>query len=344
MPFLLLALLAAAVESLPLFEINTAPPAASKPTPAPQSLHTPMIASGFYEGLYYRTGIDISALASRTEAQICDEKQACGVSRTVFVNKSSRGSIENIHLLRAKTVDFALVQSNVAYMAQNGKGLFEKEGVFEDLQAVASLYPEVLQTVVHADSAIKSWADVAGKRVALGSDFSGAQIVAKDVLNALALPPEQITLNFQPIKESIEAFKKKEIDVLIVLSGVPNPLLQQLETEKPIRFLTLPNTISNQLGSANTYYKTVTLPLHYYHSISDEINTIAVQALLVTRKDVDETMVYQLTRALWEPNNRPTWFVSAIYNAYQINNSLDAIGIPLHRGAKKYYDQIGKRF
>ncbi|MGY0399786.1 MAG: TAXI family TRAP transporter solute-binding subunit, partial [Ostreibacterium sp.] len=58
----------------------------------------------------------------------------------------------------------------------------------------------------------------------------------------------------------------------------------------------------------------------------------------------DETLVYQLTKALWGETSKQLFNSSYIGQRIEVDNSLKGIGIPLHRGAKKYYNEIGKHF
>ncbi len=51
-----------------------------------------------------------------------------------------------------------------------------------------------------------------------------------------------------------------------------------------------------------------------------------------------------MTKALWSDTARQLLDSSYIGRQINIDNSLKGIGIPLHEGAKKYYNQIGKRY
>ena len=76
------------------------------------------------------------------------------------------------------------------------------------------------------------------------------------------------------------------------------------------------------------------------------MQTPAVNALLVTSSRITEDMGYDVTKALWNKNTRKLLDGGHHKGKFiTINNALvglDNLGVPLHRGALKYYQEIGK--
>ena len=73
-----------------------------------------------------------------------------GVNVTV---QSTGASVANIRLLGKKEVDLALIQNDTADYGRNGTESFaENKEKYTNYQAIAALYPEVVQIVVRADS------------------------------------------------------------------------------------------------------------------------------------------------------------------------------------------------
>lgn len=310
-------------------------------------LSTLTLASGFYDGLYYLNGMLVAALADDAPGGLaCDKGGSCGVSGTVIVNITSEGSVTNVDKLVNGEVDLALIQSNIVYMAHQKLGIFDKTQGVENLRAVANLYPEVLQIVVHEDSEIQSLEDLKGKRISVGAEHSGMFYVARDVLAAAGVSMEEATLIHDDTRTAAQAFKDEKIDALMIVSGVPHSVLTDLEKQMDLRFLPIQSSTLSRLLDKNTYYRKAEIPAQSYHSVpEDDISSLSVHALLVSTKNVDNEAIYQLTKALWNSEQRPFWFERiAVPGSFDLKHSLDGIGIPLHSGAKRYYDQIGKRF
>src|SRR3546814_2871702 len=75
-------------------------------------------------------------------------------------------------------------QSDVAYWAYTGTGLYEGKGKVEDLRLIATLYPETIHIVARKDAGIESVADLKGKRVSLDEPGSGTIVDARIVLRS----------------------------------------------------------------------------------------------------------------------------------------------------------------
>ena len=92
---------------------------------------------------------------------------------------------------RIGQADYALLQSDVAWLAASGAGPFALDGPLKRIAALASLYPEPVHIVVSAKSGIRRVEDLRGKRVDLGTPRSGTRINAVSVLQASGVAPKE---------------------------------------------------------------------------------------------------------------------------------------------------------
>src|SRR6056297_3121349 len=80
--------------------------------------------------------------------------------------QSTGASVENVGSLADGSADFALIQNDIASFAKNGTGIDAFEGnPIENLQGVATLYPETITLVTLAESDISSLSDLSGAAV-----------------------------------------------------------------------------------------------------------------------------------------------------------------------------------
>ena len=121
------------------------------------------IGTGGVTGVYYPTGGAICRLVNKGRK---DHGIRCSV-------ESTGGSVYNINTIRAGELEFGVAQSDWQYHAYNGSSQFESDGPFEDLRAVFSVHPEPFTVVARADSGIKNFDDMKGKRVNIGNPGSG---------------------------------------------------------------------------------------------------------------------------------------------------------------------------
>ena len=83
------------------------------------------------------------------------------------------------------------------------------------------------------------------------------------------------------------------------------------------------------------------IPAGTYEGIG-ETPTISVGAQWVVGAEIDEELVYGITKALWHENARQLLDNGhAKGPAITLETALDGIGIPLHPGAERYYREAG---
>ncbi len=95
--------------------------------------------------------------------------------------RNTKGSIENVPLLEAESLDIALVQGEVAYEAFAGIGRPRT-----DLK-ITAMYSTPGAFVVRADSPFHAIGDLVGKKVAFGASGSGLVILARYVLDGIGI-------------------------------------------------------------------------------------------------------------------------------------------------------------
>jgi hypothetical protein len=83
------------------------------------------------------------------------------------------------------------------------------------------------------------------------------------------------------------------------------------------------------------------IPAGTYKGVGS-VATLSVGALLVVSASADDELVYGITRALWNPENRKI-LDSGNPNGkrIQLHRALDGVAIPLHPGAARFYDEVG---
>ncbi|MDR7454115.1 MAG: TAXI family TRAP transporter solute-binding subunit, partial [Armatimonadota bacterium] len=90
------------------------------------------------------------------------------------------------------------------------------------------------------------------------------------------------------------------------------------------------------------YYTAVTIPANTYRGQTEAVDTVAVMAMLVTRQDVDEALVYSLTRTMWENVDR---LRAAHARGRDVTTATARRGMPItmHAGALRFYREFGIR-
>lgn len=317
----------------------------TKAQESPEEAHIFTLKTGYYNGLYYYSGLLIAAVNDHPPQSLaCGEGGSCGEDGLLIANQSSSGSMENLSALCSGKVDSAIVQSNLAYMAYTATGPFAGQEPCKQLRALASLYPEMLQIAVPKDSDIHQLRDLQGKIIAVGSKLSGTFDGLREIFATAGMDIGKLHLINESLGQSAKDFVEKKIDALAFFTGVPTPIFEQLNHEIPLRFLAISGSEVDKMLDKSPYYRRSEIPKESYQNI-EPVNTISVHALWVSTDKIEKKRIYQLTKNLWHKDTYPSWFNRLLLkNSFEFEHSLDGIGIPLHDGAKKYYNEIGKRF
>jgi len=315
-------------------------------------------------GTYFQIGgVLASAISKPPGARDCARGGTCGVPGLVAVAQASQGSIQNVLAVSAGQLESALVQSDVGYWAfsgtsvpqkrclaarggelakPTGMALLKAKGPIKGLRAIAGLYPEDVHIVVRAESAIQSLRDLKGKRVALGEPESGTLADARLVLEAANVSECDLKGEYLRLSEAADALVQGRIDAMFMTGGFPVPAITDVAATVATRLLPIPHDIAERLAQKYSYFRLDVIPGGTYPGLDVETATLSIIALWVTRADVDEELVYAITKSLWsDATKRLLETTHPAGHRIHLATALDGVAIPLHPGAARYYREVG---
>ncbi len=293
--------------------------------PAQQTMNM-VLATGGTAGTYYPFGGAIAKIWNSKIPGMNITAQATGASA------------ENIRLINKKEAELATVQSDTADFAYNGKEPFKEK--LTKMNAIAVLYPEIIQIVVRADSGINSFADLKGKKVGAGAPGSGQLANFRQLLEVYGMKWEDVKGQYLSYAESAEQFKDKHIDAFMVVAGVPNAAIMDIGAMHKIKILQIPDDIAAKLTQKYTFLAQAKIPANSYKNQSTEIKSVAVNAVLIVSSEIKDDVVYNLTKALFD-NQAELARGHAKGKELNLQTAVKGAAIPLHPGAIKYYKEKG---
>lgn len=286
-----------------------------------------ILATGGTAGTYYPLG---GAIADAWNTDI----PGCNI-----VAQATGASVENMKLIDKKEAELALIQNDIAEYAASGIEAF-KDKPLDSGRGIATLYPEVIQIIVAADSPVKSIKDIKGKKVSVGAPGSGNEANARQILGTLGLTYDDIKPFYLSYAESADQFKDGHIDVILLTTGAPNAGIQDVSAVKKIKFISLAEDEIAQIQEKYPFLTHFTMKAGTYSVQDYDVETVAVQAIVITHKDQPDDVVYQLTKTLWDKRDHLAQ-VNAKANYMDANDPVKGITIPIHPGAVKYYTEKG---
>ncbi|QQP88828.1 TAXI family TRAP transporter solute-binding subunit [Skermanella sp. TT6] len=290
------------------------------------------IGTGGTAGTYYPVGGLIANTISATGG---------GVPGLVATAVSSNGSVANISAVNGGSLESGFSQSDVAYWAYTGTGLFEGKGKIENLRAVATLYPETIHLVATKDSGIKSVTDLKGKRVSLDEPGSGTLVDARIVLGAYGLTEKDVKAEYLKPGPAGDRLRDGALDAYFFVGGYPTGAISELATSSGITLVPIAGPEADKLLSEYQFFSKDTVPAGTYRDVP-ETQTISVNAQWVTSANQPEELVYNIVKALWSDSARAALDAGhAKGKLITLENATSGTAIPLHPGAEKFYREKG---
>ncbi|AOV08430.1 TAXI family TRAP transporter solute-binding subunit [Sporosarcina ureilytica] len=246
----------------------------------------------------------------------------------------SQASAANMIDLKEGAAEIAFVQTDIAYYAANGELMFEDE-VIDEVSAIGSLYPETVQLVTLEKSGIKSFEDLKGKKVSVGAIGSGTEANAKQLLEIHGLSMDDIDAQNLDFGESQESIQSGQIDAAFVTAGTPTGAVEGLNAVAKVFIVPIEDAKAEELIEKYPYYAKEVIPSGTYGSTEDT-NAVSVGAMLVVKNELPEDLVYEITKAIYDNASKLTHDKGQYIKA---ETGLDGVGIDIHPGAQKYFDE-----
>jgi TRAP transporter TAXI family solute receptor len=316
-------------------------PPRSIPSAAAEDVRYFRIGTGETGGsLFILGGVIAGVVSNPPGSRSCDEGGSCGVPGLIAVAQATAGSVENVGAIGSDQLDSGLSQSDIAYWAFTGKSVFAATGAIADLRAIANLYQESLHVIVRADGKIKSIAELRGKRVGFGPKNAGNAITAGLVLKTVGLSERRLHPDYSDISSAISQFEASELDALMIVDAVPLPAIADLAKRLPIALLPLEGEKIADLRREYDFFSVDIIPAGSYEGVGTTA-TLGLGVLWLVAASQDETLVYNLTKSLWNKANRKLLDESgALGRQVKPGSALQAIPLPLHPGAERYYTEM----
>ncbi len=289
------------------------------------------IGTGGVTGVYYAVGGAICRLMNQ-------QRKETGLRCST---ESTGGSVFNVNAIKSGELDFGMTQSDVQYNAVKGEAQF-KDAAFPELRAVFSVHPEPFTVVARPDAGVKTFEDFKGKRFNVGNPGSGTRASMEVLLAQMGWTLDDFSLAAElKADEQGPALCDNKIDGFFYGVGHPSAAIQDPTTTCDAKLVPLTGKAVDELLAKYPYYSKATIPGGMYAANPDDTVTYGVRALLVTRADTPDDVVYNLVKAVFDNFDDFKKLHPAFANLDPKEMVKDGITTDLHPGAVKYYKEKG---
>ncbi len=250
-------------------------------------------------------------------------------------------------------VDFFIGAPSINQFMSSGTAMFanmeQAPELYKNVRQVMNFPLGPYHIMAAADSGITSLKEIKGKRVFIGPPGGAATLVAMSVIEGAT--GYQAGRDYKMTKldwgSGSQAFQDGQVDLYIGPTELPSASIEQLVLLRKVRFLGIPD----EAMDTEPMKAVMSLPGRTIMEIpsdiygDNQVNSEPVKAVgtwvsLGTHKGVDEELVYQITKAIFE--NLDTFHNAARFmETINKDNALRQMNGKLHPGALRYYREIG---
>ncbi len=296
---------------------------------------TMVIVSGNSGGAWYY-------LASG-QAQILTEKMG-GIS---FSNEaSSAAPIQNMPFVsddaNASTMSMMTLDGFVAGLKGDERFGFDPKKPIKNVQFIQAGNTTTTYGITLAKTGIKDISELKGKKIAVPTVGNSAYYLVLGILAEYGVTPQNTKMTPMLYNEAGDALKDEQFDAIWINGGIPMAAATDLDLTKQIRFLSPTKEIAEKLRKENPYWAVKTVPKGTYKNAPEDFLALGLYSTLAVRADLSNDVVYKMTKTLNEETDRLSKIHpdGRFWNANTSEEVMKLNIVPVHPGAKKYYDEL----
>jgi len=207
---------------------------------------------------------------------------------------------------------------------------------------VANLYPQYFQVAALADAKVESYADLKGKTLVTQPKGNTAEALTAEILKLNGLSYQSLAkANFQAsYTDAVALMKDGHAQVMTLGTTAPASAVMDLASARDMKLVPVDDKTMDALRKENPGYQKLTIKAGTYPKQDKDVPVIGYSTHIIASCDLPEDAVYKMTKAMAENVDAMAAVVKPIGGLTRKVMAAD-IGIPLHKGAAKFYKEAG---
>ena len=250
--------------------------------------------------------------------------------------KKSAGSNENLSAIDASAATIGTSFMGSAYDAINGSG-WAAGRKHENLRALFPMYETSFQVAALRSSAIRSLADLDGKKVGVGPTKGPAEVFFRAAAVAAQVKPTIVNGDPAELAKQVVA---GEIDALWQGAVVPIASLSEVANQADAVVFGLSDAEVAAMLQTFPQLSAATVPPGIYKGQTAEIRSVSGWNFVVANKDLPIDTAYAITKAVLSAVNPKSEIHPTAAGTLAGNAAMNRI-MPFHPGAMRFYAEAG---
>jgi uncharacterized protein len=207
---------------------------------------------------------------------------------------------------------------------------------------VANLYPQYFQVVALSDAKVNSFADLKGKTLVTQSKGNTAELLTDQVLKINGMTYASLgKVSFQAsYTDAVDMMKDGHVQVFTLGTTAPASAVMDLASARDVQMVPVDDRTLAELKKQNAGYNRLVIKAGTYPKQDKDVAAIGYTTHIVVACDLPEDVVYKMTKAMATNVNDMAAVVKPIAGLTAKDMAVD-IGVPFHKGAAKYYKEVG---
>lgn len=206
---------------------------------------------------------------------------------------------------------------------------------------VATLYPQYYQVVANADANIKSLGDLKGKALAVQPKGNTAEFISQQSLQVYGLKYEDMSrVSYVSYTDAVSLMKDNNAQAFTLGTTVPASAIMDLASARDIQLVSIPDDKFQAMRKLNPGYTKLVIPAGSYPKQTSDVQTIGYATHVIARCDLDENVVYKVLKGMVD-NKADLAAITKAMAATTPKMMAEDIGVPLHKGAIRFYKEAG---
>lgn len=285
------------------------------------------IGSGGVGGTYYPLGGVMAELLTKGNVDI------------KATSRSTAASKENCRLVASNKAQIGMTMGSTLYQAYTGTEAFKDDGKLP-LLTLMHMYAAPQHLVTTTRTGIKKFSDIKGKKVSLGAQGGGDQLLSLMILEAAGMDPDK-DLRKQQLSqpEAVTALKDGNIDAAFFNFAVPGSAVMEIAAVRDVVLIPLPDDVIAKVSAKHPFLMPYTIAKGAYSKQDQDVKTVADGNFLVVNEKLPEKVAYDMVKIFIEKKED---IMKVTPQAVDFTPQKAGIGIiPFHKGAAKYFKEKG---